>query len=64
MTKQMIYNIKIQFNRDYLIEAYCDNQGISIRDFDLDLESILEQELTGWLENSAIQVKQVEEVKE
>jgi hypothetical protein len=59
----MMYLVKLQFDPDNLIQAYCDNQGIPIEQCDLDVESILEQEL-GWLDASRVAVIELEEVKE
>lgn len=59
----MIYSVKLQFDPDDLIQAYCDNQGIPIEECDLDIESILEQEL-GWLDASRVVVLELEEAKE
>ena len=57
----MIYSVKLQFDPDNLIQAYCDNQGIPIEQCDLDVENILEQELTSWLDASGIYVKELEQ---
>ena len=59
----MIYSVKLQFDPDDLIQAYCDGQGIPLEQCDLDIESILEQEL-GWLEASRVAILDLEEVKE
>lgn len=57
----MIYSVKLQFDPDNLIQAYCDNQGIPREQCDLDVENILEQELTSWLDASGIYVKELEQ---
>ena len=59
----MIYSVKLQFDPDDLIQAYCDSQGISLEQCDLDVESILEEEL-GWLDASRVAVISLEEAKE
>ena len=59
----MMYLVKLQFDPDDLIQAYCDSQGIPLEQCDLDIESILEQEL-GWLDASRVTVIDLEEVKE
>lgn len=58
----MTYLVKLQFEPDDLIQAYCDNQGISIKQCDLSVEEILEQEVTSWLNASGIHVEEVKEV--
>ena len=58
----MNYIVKLQFEPDDLIQAYCDNQGIPIKDCDLSVEEILEQEVTSWLDASGIHVESVKEV--
>lgn len=60
----MKYKITLIFNPDELIATYCDNQGISTKECDLDLESILEEEVSGWLSSSEIYVLNLEEVTE
>ena len=59
----MIYSVKLQFDSDDLIQAYCDSQGIPLDQCDLDIESILEQEL-GWLDASRVEILELKEVKE
>ena len=60
----MKYQVTLTFNPDELIATYCDNQGIFIEECDLDLESILEEEVSGWLSSSEIYVLNLEEVIE
>lgn len=60
----MKYKITLTFNPDDLIFTYCENTGISIEECDLDIESILEEEVSGWLSSSEIYVLNLEEVKE
>ena len=60
----MKYSITLTFNPDELITTYCDNQGISLEECDLDIESILEEEVSSWLSSSEIYVLNLEEVKE
>ncbi|MEM7554348.1 MAG: hypothetical protein AAF378_09655 [Cyanobacteria bacterium P01_A01_bin.84] len=59
----MMYLVKLQFDPDDLIQAYCDNQGISIEQCDLSVEEILRGEL-GWLDASRVVVLELEEAKE
>lgn len=59
----MMYLVKLQFNPDDLIQAYCDSQGITIEQCGLSVEEILEQEL-GWLDASRVAVIDLEELKE
>lgn len=59
----MIYSVKLQFDPDDLIQAYCDSQGIPLEQCDLSVEEILEQEL-GWLDASRVAVIGLEEAKE
>ena len=40
-----------------------DNQGLSIEDVDLDVKSILEEEVSSWLDASKVYVLDVEEIK-
>ena len=59
----MRYLITVTFNPDELLSNYADNQGLSIEDVDLDIESILEEEVSSWLDASGVYVLDVEEIK-
>lgn len=59
----MIYNIKISFCPDELIQTYCENNSINISECELSVEEILEQELC-WLNSSSISVEEVKELKD
>ena len=59
----MRYLITVTFDPDELLSNYADNQGLSIEDVDLNVEDILEQECSSWLDASGVQVLSVEEVE-
>jgi len=55
----MIYSVKLQFDPDDLIQAYCDSHGIPLDQCDLSVEEILRGEL-GWLDASNVYVLSTE----
>ena len=60
----MRYNVTLTFSPDELLQKFADSQGIPIEDIDLDVEEILEQEISTALDDSRIYVLSVEPERE
>ena len=59
----MTYLIRVSVNPDQLLQTYADSQGIEIEDLTEDVESILEFEISSWMDASGVYILELQAVE-